>query len=211
MTIAIERTALIVIDVQNDFCPGGSLAVPDGDAVVPVINSLSSRFPLCVATQDWHPAGHVSFASSYPGVQAFDTVASQGRSLIAWPDHCVQASPGADFHPQLNTAPFRLIVRKGFRPDVDSYSAFFENDGRTSTGLNGVLTSLGMRAVVLCGLALDVCVYYSALDARRLGYTTMVLLNASRAVDKPAGSAEKAMEQMRARGVILLDEWEMHS
>lgn len=211
MTIDMDRTALLAIDVQNDFCPGGALAVAGGDQVVPVINDLSSRFPVCVATQDWHPAGHVSFASSHPGVKPFEAVHSGGRSHTAWPDHCVQATPGADFHPGLDTRPYRLIVRKGFRQGLDSYSAFFENDGRSSTGLNGFLSSLGIRSVVLCGLALDVCVFYSALDARRLGYRVMVVLNACRPVDQPQGSADKALGEMRARGCIILDEWGMEA
>lgn len=207
MKINMERTALAVVDVQNDFCPGGSLAVNGGDEIIKTINKIMPYFGLTVATQDWHPQGHVSFASSYPGVKPFEQVHTDGRSHTAWPDHCVMGEKGAEFHPELDTRHFRMIVRKGFRPELDSYSAFFENDGRTSTGLNGYLKSLGMRNLVLCGLALDVCVYYTALDARKLGYNVFVLLNASRAVNTPEGSADKTLKEMQDRGIVLLDEW----
>ena len=196
MMLNLQKAAFVAVDVQNDFCPGGSLAVSGGDEVVPVVNILARLFDLCVATQDWHPAGHVSFSSAHPGVGL-------------WPDHCIQCSAGADFHPGLDMAPYRLILRKGFRPGLDSYSAFFENDGSTPTGLDGFLRGLGMSTVVLAGLALDYCVYYSALDAARLGYKVFVVRDATRAVGSPDGSVDRALADLASRGVAMIESMEV--
>ena len=191
-----NEAALLVIDVQNDFCPGGALAVPDGDAVVPVINRLMPHFTRVVLTQDWHPAGHRSFASSHPGRQPFETAKVEYGDQVLWPDHCVQGSPGAAFHPDLDAARGALVVRKGMNPMVDSYSAFFENDRRTATGLVGYLSGLGIRKLYLGGLATDFCVLYSALDARAAGFSCTVLSDACRGIDL-GGSMQAAMQKMR--------------
>jgi nicotinamidase/pyrazinamidase len=192
--------ALVVIDVQNDFCPGGALAVPGGDAVVPVVNQLMPRFARVVLTQDWHPAGHRSFASSHPGRQPFETVTVDYGSQVLWPDHCVQGTKGAEFHPGLATANAALIVRKGMNPKVDSYSAFYENDRRTATGLAGYLRGLGVRRLYLCGLATDFCVLYSALDARAAGFDCAVVEDACRGIDLD-GSLSAALQRMRERDI----------
>jgi len=175
--------ALIVVDVQNDFCAGGALAVPDGDAVVAPINALMARFATVVLTQDWHPAGHSSFASHHPEAAPFSTIRMPYGPQTVWPDHCVIGTPGADFHPDLEVERAQMIVRKGFRREVDSYSAFFENDGATPTGLAGYLRERGVGRVVLAGLATDFCVGWSGLDARRCGFETVVLADRSAAID----------------------------
>ncbi|MEI8266324.1 MAG: bifunctional nicotinamidase/pyrazinamidase [Betaproteobacteria bacterium] len=205
LQVSIQRTtdALLVIDVQNDFCPGGGLAVADGDAVVPVINRLLPHFDEVLLTQDWHPSGHGSFASAHPGRAAFETAQMPYGAQTLWPDHCVQGTPGAAFHPSLNTTPARLVIRKGFRPGIDSYSAFFENDRTTPTGLTGYLRERGLKRLFLCGLATDYCVAYSALDARAQGFEVTVLLDACRAIDL-GGSLGAAVEQMHAAGVELI-------
>lgn len=195
--------ALIVIDVQQDFCPGGALAVPQGDAVVAPINALMDRFGAVILTQDWHPAGHASFASSHPGKAPFDLVALEYGDQVLWPDHCVQGSPGAAFHPALRQEA-DLILRKGFRPGIDSYSAFFENDRKTPTGLDGYLRTRGLTRLTLAGLATDFCVAYSALDAARLGFEVTVHLPACRGIDLD-GSVAAALREMAAAGVRLLD------
>jgi nicotinamidase/pyrazinamidase len=202
----IDRTqdALLVIDVQNDFCPGGGLAVAAGDAVVPLINGWMPRFDEVLLTQDWHPPGHRSFASAHPGRTPFETVQMPYGAQTLWPDHCVQGTPGADFHPGLNTTPARLVIRKGFRPAIDSYSAFFENDRSTPTGLTGYLRERGLKRLFLCGLATDFCVAYSALDARAQGFEVTVLLDACRAIDL-GGSLDAALAQMRQTGVEFVD------
>lgn len=174
---------LLVIDVQNDFCPGGALAVPQGDEVIAPIHRLAERFNHVILTQDWHPANHASFASSHPGRQPFQTVELAYGPQTLWPAHCVQGTRGADFAPALHLPQAELILRKGFRPQIDSYSAFFENDRTTSTGLAGYLRERGLDRVFLCGLAYDYCVGYSALDARRLGFPAFVVRNAARAID----------------------------
>lgn len=199
-----ETEMLIVVDVQNDFCPGGALAVPEGDAVVPVINRLSGRFGHRVLTQDWHPAGHSSFASSHPGKAPFETTEMPYGTQVLWPDHCVQGSPGASFHRDLEVDGAELIIRKGFRPAIDSYSAFFENDRATTTGLAGYLRDRGFERVVLAGLATDFCVAYSAHDARRLGFSITVVTDACRAIDLN-GSLAAAMRDMAAAGVEFAD------
>jgi nicotinamidase/pyrazinamidase len=178
-----ERDVLLVVDVQNDFCPGGRLAVPQGDEVVVPVNLLATKFAHVVLTQDWHPQGHLSFASRHPGRQPFETVTVAYGSQVLWPDHCVQGSEGADFHPALALPHAELIVRKGFRATVDSYSAFFENDHRTPTGLGGYLRERGFSRVVVAGLALDFCVRYSADDAHAQGFDVIVVEEACRAMD----------------------------
>ena len=191
---------LLVIDVQNDFCAGGALAVGDADAVVPVMNRLTERFDHVVLTQDWHPAGHSSFATSHPGSAAFDTINMPYGPQTLWPDHCVQGTAGAEFHPQLETKRAELVVRKGFRPGIDSYSAFYENDRRTPTGLAGYLRDRGFNRIFLAGLATDYCVYYSALDARRLGFDSVVIEAGCRAINL-AGSLDAAWSAMAGLGV----------
>jgi nicotinamidase/pyrazinamidase len=191
---------LLIIDVQNDFCPGGALAVADGDAVVPVINRLAGRFGHVVLTQDWHPSGHSSFATSHPGSAAFETIAMPYGQQTLWPDHCVQGTPGAAFHPDLQTERAELVIRKGFRNAIDSYSAFYENDRSTPTGLAGYLRERGLRRVFLAGLATDFCVHYSAVDACRLGFDTVLIEDGCRAIDL-AGSLDAAFAAMAAAGV----------
>ncbi len=195
-----DDDVLLVIDVQNDFCPGGALAVADGDAVVPVINGLAGRFAHVVLTQDWHPPGHSSFASSHPGSAPFETIAMPYGQQTLWPDHCVQGTNGAGFHPQLETERAELVIRKGFRGEIDSYSAFYENDRRTPTGLAGYLRERGLRRIFLAGLATDFCVYYSAVDARRLGFDVVLVEAGCRAIDL-AGSLDAAWAEMATAGV----------
>jgi nicotinamidase/pyrazinamidase len=195
-----DEDLLLVIDVQNDFCPGGALAVADGDAVVPVINRLAERFDHVVLTQDWHPAGHSSFATSHSGSAAFEAIDMPYGRQTLWPDHCVQGTSGAAFHPQLSADRAELVIRKGFRPAIDSYSAFYENDRRTPTGLAGYLRERGLRRIFLVGLATDFCVRYSAVDARQLGFTTVLIEAGCRAIDL-AGSLEAAWAEMNAAGV----------
>ena len=192
---------LLVIDVQNDFCSGGALAVPEGEAVVPVINTLAGHFADIALTQDWHPAGHSSFASSHPGRSPFETVDLDYGTQVLWPDHCVQATPGAAFHADLDLPRAELIVRKGFRQAIDSYSAFFENDQTTPTGLTGYLRDRGLQRVFLCGLATDFCVQYSALDARRQGFEAVLVEDACRAIDLD-GSLAAARQAMAEAGVV---------
>jgi nicotinamidase/pyrazinamidase len=191
---------LLIIDVQNDFCPGGALAVADGDAVVPVINRLAERFDHIVLTQDWHPSGHSSFATSHPGSAPFETISMRYGQQTLWPDHCVQGTPGAALHRQLATERAELVIRKGFRPEIDSYSAFYENDRRTPTGLAGYLRERGLRRIFLAGLATDYCVHYSAVDARRLGFDAVLIEDGCRAIDL-AGSLDAAWTAMAAAGV----------
>lgn len=194
--------ALIVIDVQNDFCPGGALAVAGGDEIIPRINGLMGGFGTVVLTQDWHPADHLSFADNHPGAAPFSLTEMPYGPQVLWPRHCVIGSEGAAFHPALDTGPVQMVIRKGFRPQIDSYSAFFENDRRTATGLDGYLKARGITAVTLVGLALDYCVAYSALDAAALGYQVTVLEGAARAIDLN-GSLAAARDAMRAAGVAL--------
>jgi nicotinamidase/pyrazinamidase len=193
---------LVVVDIQNDFCPGGRLAVPDGDAVVPVINRLAERFDHIVCTQDWHPAGHSSFASSHPGKKPYQVIKAPYGPQILWPDHCIQGSPGAQFRADLHLDRAELIIRKGFRREVDSYSTFYENDHTTPTGLGGYLRERGFTRVYLAGLALDFCVAWSALDARREGFEVVAIEDACRPIDVE-GSLAKAMADMRAAGATI--------
>ena len=194
--------ALLAIDVQNDFCPGGALAVPEGDQVVPVINRLAERFEHVLLTQDWHPPGHGSFASAHPGRQPFETVELDYGAQTLWPDHCVQGSPGGAFHPDLALTRAELIIRKGFDPAIDSYSAFQENDRKTSTGLAGYLRERGFRRLFMAGLATDFCVHFSAVDGARAGFEVVVLEDACRAIDLE-GSLAAAMAAMAEAGVRL--------
>ena len=195
---------LLVIDVQNDFCPGGSLAVEGGDEVVAVINRVSPSFSRVVATQDWHPPAHLSFASNHQGRKPLETVDVHGMRQVLWPDHCVQGTHGAELHPLLDTRGVCLVLRKGMRPGLDSYSAFFENDTSTSTGLAYCLSGLDIEEVFLCGLATDYCVLASALDARELGFRVALVRDACRGVDHPAGSVERALADMQKAGVRMV-------
>lgn len=198
-----ENDCLLIIDVQNDFCTGGSLAVPDAESIVAPINALAAQFPTVVLTQDWHPAGHSSFASSHVDRQPFDTIMLPYGEQTLWPDHCIKGSPGACFHTDLHTDDAQLIVRKGFRPSIDSYSAFYENDHSTSTGLGGWLRARDITRVFCAGLALDYCVRFSAMDARREGFAAVVIEQACRGIDVN-GSNELARTAMREAGVQLL-------
>ena len=195
-------TALIVIDAQVDFCPGGRLAVAGGDEIIAPINDLMADYDSVVLTQDWHPAGHASFADNHPGAEPFSTVQMDYGPQVLWPQHCVIGSPGAAFHPALAVDVPDLVIRKGFRPGIDSYSAFFENDHRTRTGLEGYLRERGLMRVDFVGLAHDFCVAWSAIDAAKLGFTVRVIEEATRAIDLN-GSRAAAREAMRAAGVTL--------
>jgi nicotinamidase/pyrazinamidase len=208
---ALDGTALLIIDVQNDFCKGGALEVRDGEAVIAPLNALAEYCAAhggrVIATADWHPRGHVSFASAAKAAtakaEALDAGGGSVTGQALWPDHCVQGSKGAQLHEGLNLNPVQLIIRKGFRLNLDSYSAFFENDWITPTGLDGYLKALGVDTVLIGGLATDYCVLYSALDAARLGYHATVLIDAARAVNLPAGSEQAAFAAMREVGVAL--------
>ncbi|QXE09984.1 MULTISPECIES: bifunctional nicotinamidase/pyrazinamidase [Pseudomonas] len=197
------RSALLVIDVQNDFTPGGQLAVPEGDLIVPLINRLGGLFKQVIIAQDWHPSGHASFASSHPGRKPYDVIQLPYGEQVLWPDHCVQGTVGAQFHCELKLPHAQLIIRKGCNPDIDSYSAFVEADRRTTTGLAGYLKERGIDTVYMVGLALDFCVMFSALDARAAGFNTFVVLDACRAIDME-GSLATAMERMQTAGVGLI-------
>ncbi len=194
--------ALLVIDVQNDFCPGGALAVPDGETVVNEINRMMDQFEVKVLTQDWHPASHASFASNHAGGKPFETVELAYGAQVLWPPHCMQGTKGADFHRDLKNNAADLILRKGFRPDIDSYSAFFENDRKTPTGLEGYLRSRQVDTVYCAGLATDFCVLYSAIDAVALGFKVVVLEAACRAIDLN-GSLASAKTALHENGVVL--------
>lgn len=202
------RTALLVIDVQNDFIPGGQLAVPEGDLIVPLINRLAEHFKQVVIAQDWHPAGHTSFASSHPGRQPYDVIQLPYGEQTLWPDHCIQGSHGAEFHSGLDLPHAQLIIRKGCNPDIDSYSAFLEADRVTTTGLAGYLKERGIDTVYMVGLALDFCVMFSALDARAAGFNAFVVLDACRAIDFN-GSLATAIERMQVAGVGLIQSTEL--
>ncbi len=197
------RSALLVIDVQNDFTPGGQLAVPEGDQIVPLINRLAGLFKQVIIAQDWHPAGHASFASSHPGRKPYDVIELPYGQQTLWPDHCVRATPGAEFHPELDLPHAQLVIRKGCNPDIDSYSAFLEADRTTVTGLAGYLKERGIDTVYMVGLALDFCVMFSALDARTAGFNAFVVLDACRAIDLQ-GSLAAATERMQLAGVGLI-------
>jgi nicotinamidase/pyrazinamidase len=192
---------LLVVDVQNDFCPDGPLAVPRGDEVVPLINRLARRFAHVVLTQDWHPSGHQSFASTHPGRKPYDTVIASYGPQILWPDHCVQGTPGAEFRKDLRTTHAELVLRKGYHRDIDSYSAFFENDRKTHTGLSGYLRERGFNRVFMTGLAFDFCVRYSAEDARHEGFEVVVIEDACRGIDID-GSVAATHRTLAATGAL---------
>ncbi len=198
-----EDDVLLVVDVQNDFCPGGGLAVPQGDAVVPVINRIAPDFAHVVLTQDWHPPGHDSFASSHAGRAPFETIEAAYGPQTLWPDHCVQGTRGAAFHADLETTRAELVIRKGFRRAVDSYSAFYENDRTTPTGLAGYLRERAMKRLFLAGLATDFCVFYSALDAAKAGFAAVLIEDACRAIDLD-GSLAAAKDAMGRAGVTFI-------
>lgn len=198
-----EREVLIVVDPQIDFCPGGALAVPGGDEIMPAVNRLARNFAHVVLTQDWHPPGHHSFASAHPGRQAFQTIEVDYGAQTLWPDHCVQGTKGAEFHPALDIPHVDLIIRKGYRASIDSYSAFRENDRKTPTGLTGYLRERGFERVTLCGLATEYCVLFSALDAQAAGFETAVVRKATRAIDI-GGSLARALATMRDAGIALV-------
>lgn len=207
----MSASALIIVDIQNDFCPGGAMEVVGGDEIIPSINQLvrseaekeQGRFSKVVATGDWHPKNHVSFASQHAGHAPYEEIEVDGLPQNLWPDHCVAASEGAALHPELDQTNINLILHKGTQAGLDSYSAFFENDGTTPTGLHGYLQEFGIDTVYVVGLALDWCVYFSATDARRLGYTTVLIEDLSRPVDVPAGFAQKRLSAMREKGVKI--------
>ena len=200
----MQTRALIVIDVQNDFCPGGALAVQDGDQVVDPINKMIGDFDHVILTQDWHPEGHLSFASQHDGKSPFEQTIMPYGDQTLWPDHCVQGSEGAEFHSGLNWTKAEMVVRKGYRREIDSYSAFFENDKKTPTGLSGYLKERGISQLTMAGLATDFCVAFSAIDAASLGFDVEVILPACRAIDLE-GSLNASMAAMRDAGVILKD------
>jgi nicotinamidase/pyrazinamidase len=201
-TVPGETDLLLAVDLQNDFCPGGALAVPGGDEVVPLINRLAERFAHVVLTQDWHPPGHQSFASSRPGRAPYEVVDVPYGRQILWPDHCVQGTRGAAFRDDLDAPGAELVLRKGYLPEIDSYSAFFENDRTTPTGLAGYLHDRGFRRLFLAGLAFDFCVLWSAEDARRLGFEVVVVEDACRAIDL-LGSAADARRRLREAGAAV--------
>lgn len=198
-----SESALLVIDVQHDFCPGGALAVPDGNSVLPVINRLVGNFENVILTQDWHPPGHQSFASSHPGKAPFDMITVGYGEQVLWPDHCVQGTRGAELHDGLEIDAAQLAIRKGFRREIDSYSAFFENDRTTPTGLSGYLRERGIKRLTVAGLALDFCVRYSAEDARKLGFDVVVVEDGCRAIDME-GSLAATRESFAGLGVEML-------
>lgn len=192
--------ALIIIDIQNDFCPGGKLTVPNGDEVVKPVNSLSPYFPVVVQTQDWHPLDHTSFAANHPEKEPYETVELDYGIQVLWPNHCVIGSRGADFHPELDTTHTHLIIRKGYRTTIDSYSAFYENDQKTSTGLKGYLKEMDVDTVFLAGLATDFCVKWTALDAIKEGFEVYVIEDAVRGIDLN-GSVKEAIKEMMVSGI----------
>jgi nicotinamidase/pyrazinamidase len=201
--VTLDTDVLVVVDIQNDFCGGGALPVPDGDAVVPVVNALARRFRHVVLTQDWHPPGHQSFASSHPARKPFETIEVAYGPQILWPDHCVQTTPGAAFHQALDVPHAELVIRKGVRREIDSYSAFFENDHRTPTGLAGYLRERGLTRVWLAGLAFDFCVRYSAEDAHRSGFEVIVVDDGCRGIDVD-GSVERTRRALADLDVALV-------
>lgn len=201
--------AFIIVDIQNDFLPGGALAVEGGNEIIEGVNVVSEVFDKdrykIVLTQDWHPANHKSFASAHPGKQPFDEYSTEGIGPVLWPDHCVQGTQGADFSPLLNTVAPDLIVRKGLNPEIDSYSTFIENDKKSETGLSGFLKSVGVSRIFLCGLALDYCVFSSAMDGKNLGFEVYVIIDLTRGIDDPEGSISNALETMTNRGIKFLE------
>jgi nicotinamidase/pyrazinamidase len=202
-----SNDALIIVDVQNDFMPHGALPVAEGDLIVPSINRLVAKFygvaSGVILTQDWHTPNHHSFASTHKGKKPYAPYSAEGIGPILWPDHCVRGTAGADFHPELDTKLARLIIRKGTNPEIDSYSAFVENDKKTETGLSGYLRTIGIKRIFLCGLALDYCVFYSAMDGERLGFDAVLLIDLTRPVGTPQGIVSRVLEQMTAGGIAF--------
>jgi nicotinamidase/pyrazinamidase len=198
-----HNDALLIIDVQNDFCPGGALAVAHGDAIIPDINALAKKFSRVILTQDWHPPQHISFASSHPNKKPYELIHAPYGPQTLWPDHCIQDTPGADFHPNLKVPHAELILRKGFRRNIDSYSAFLEDDHTTPTGLAGYLRERDLSRLFLCGLAYDFCVRYSAVDGKALGFETIVIEDATRAVDLPGSvqATERAFTEYEVKKI----------
>jgi nicotinamidase/pyrazinamidase len=207
--MVLNRTtdALLVIDLQGDFCPGGALAVAGGDEIVPVVNALAQRFAHVVLTQDWHPRGHISFASTHPGGEPYSTIDAAYGPQTLWPDHCVQGTVGAELHPGLSVAHAELILRKGFRREIDSYSAFLENDHTTPTGLAGYLRERGLKRLFLCGLAYDFCVRFSAIDGTALDFECLAIEDATRAVDLPGSvrATDQAFEEAGIQRIAAAD------
>ena len=206
MKLNLSKTLLLIIDVQNDFCPGGALAVNDGGAVVEPLNALSRALAVkggrVAATQDWHCAGHISFASSLNGKKPGDVIDTPlVKGQVLWSDHCVQGTEGAAFHAGLDLNPVSMIIRKGFRNNLDSYSAFFENDRQTATGLEGWIKSLGLETVIMGGIATDYCVFFSAMDCKKAGFNTIIASDAVRGVGFPEGSVENAVSEMKKAGI----------
>lgn len=201
----MSKKALILVDLQNDFCPGGNLAVEDGDKVIPIANKLSASksFDFIIATQDWHPKNHASFAS-VQGKKVNDIIDLDGQQQVMWPDHCVQGTKGADFNPDLDLGPVHLIIRKGHHERIDSYSAFLENDKKTETGLHYYLQGHGVTEVYICGLATDYCVFYSALDSQNFGFHTTIIEDACRAVNFPENSLTTALQSMQEKGIKII-------
>jgi len=202
--------ALLIVDIQNDFCPGGALAVPGGDKIVPVINKLIDKFDAIIQTQDWHPEGHSSFASSHEGKNPYDTIEMEYGTQVLWPDHCVQGSEGADFHPNLNIKKSQVIIRKGFRKEIDSYSTFFENDQKTTTGLTGYLNQRDITDLYTVGLATDFCVKWSILDGIDEGFNMHIVEDAVKGIDLD-GSVDQAWKEMKEKGVKITSSEEILS
>jgi nicotinamidase/pyrazinamidase len=203
-----DGDALLVIDVQNDFCSGGALAVPNGEEAIPLVNRIAPIFQHVVLTQDWHPVGHMSFASSHADKSAYDLIEAEYGKQILWPDHCVQGTYGAAFYPTLDIPHAELILRKGFRRSIDSYSAFFENDHRTVTGLGGYLRDRSLNRILVCGLAYDFCVRYSAVDGKKLGFESLVIQDASKAIDLN-GSYESATREFLQDGIGMINSFDL--
>ncbi len=198
------KNCLIITDIQNDFCPGGALAVAEGNEIIPVVNSLTQKFDKVVATQDWHPPGHVSFAATHKK-ELYDIITIDGIQQVMWPVHCVQGSFGADFHRDLDLRQVDLIIRKGNDLSIDSYSTFMENDKKTLTGLHSYLQGFAIQDLYFCGLATDYCVYYSAVDAKNMGFNVSIILDACRGVDVPAGNLADAVQVMKELGIRILN------
>jgi nicotinamidase/pyrazinamidase len=207
--ITLSRSdALIVVDIQNDFLPGGALAVAGGDEIIDGVNAVMASFDRerykIVLTQDWHPSNHKSFASAYKDKGPFEEYSTEGIGPVLWPDHCVQGQEGANFAPLLDTVSPDLIIRKGLNPEIDSYSTFLENDKKSQTGLSGFLKSVGVIRIFLCGLALDYCVYSSAIDGKNMGFEVYVIVDLTRGIDDPEGSISNALQDMTAKGIKFI-------
>ena len=202
--MAQVNNCLIITDIQNDFCPGGALAVAEGDKIIPIVNALARKFDKVVATQDWHPPGHASFASTH-NKEPYDIITIEEIQQVLWPEHCVTGSFGADFHKDLDLREVDLIIRKGSDLNIDSYSTFLENDKKTVTGLHYYLKGFSIQDLYICGLATDYCVYYSAMDAKEMGFKVGVILDACRGIDVPAGNIAAAVERMKERGIRIMN------